>query len=111
MWTAECFFTDRFHAFPLTARRHAKRLAVRPNPAQATVSRLADDVNRHHDKQEAAKYDAEQQLRRDEFLEEIDIQSNRCGDSPPHPLRDSTELHLQGPTLPRSIRCKREAER
>src|SRR5690348_2252369 len=111
MWTAECFFTDRFHAFPLAARRHAKRLAIRLDPAQTTVPRLADDVNRHHDQQKTAKYDTEQQLRRNKFLKEIDIQRNRCGDGPPHPLRDSTELHLQGPTLPRLIRCKSMAER
>src|SRR5690242_11167018 len=111
MWTVECFSTDRFHAFPLAARRHAKSLAVRLDPAQTAVSCFADDIDDHHDQQKSSKNDAEQQLRRDEFLKKVDIQRNRCGDSPPHPLRDSTELHLQGPTLPRLFRCKSVAER
>jgi hypothetical protein len=93
MWTVECLFTDSFHATPLPASNSYHPLPVGLHPSKPAIARFANDVNRQQKQKKAAKYDPKQQLRGNQFPEEINVKRNQCYSTPIHPLGNSTDLH------------------
>jgi hypothetical protein len=76
MWTAECLFTDRLHAAPLSARSGHHTSPVRLHPSQTPVTRFADDIDRQKHQKKASENDPEEQLGGDQLLKEISVKRN-----------------------------------